>query len=134
MPRRYGHTFPVCGCDLQRLASAIKRRGISHGDLARRAGTDPSTLSKLLGGKLAGSTMLPELYRALGLDPELIGKPDPDEAELLDAYRKVRELLPAKAPDFLELARHWAHEAAEIRQKLAEVEAATGRLKPGPSE
>jgi len=118
----------VTPLDIERIEGARRRAGMSVIELSRRVGLSTSVYYRLVRGELHSSSRIEPLYRALGLPVALINRPDPDEQELLDEYRRLKDALPHKAPAILAEVHRWAEKAREIRRTLDEASAAEHSL------
>jgi len=131
--RKYGAGDPITPIDVQRIRAAVGRTGVPVRELALRVGLAPSGLYRILRGQAKSSAKLGAIYRALGLPVELVGRADPDEQELLDEYRRLKQALPHKVPDLISEVRSWADQAEKIRRSLddaQEAEKSLGRRPP----
>jgi transcriptional regulator with XRE-family HTH domain len=105
--RRRGRGIPLRDVDRRRIIAARQRLGLSVQDLAKLVGMHQSTVYRLENGSLRSTPRLTSVYEALQLPPELIGRADADEEELLMLYRAAKERDPRRAQLIVETLRRW---------------------------
>ena len=103
--RNPGSNYTVTEWDRRRIALARAQRDVSLRDFAEHMECSHHTLWRIESGRIGTTPLLKDIYKALRLPVRLMGKPDPDEADLLSAYRTLRASDPAAAAKHLRAIR-----------------------------
>lgn len=134
MGRRRGTSYIVTAFDRDRLVEARARLGLKPEEAARRAGVGRKTVERIEKGEQDSTSSLPELYKALHIPAELMGRPDPEDEAIVAEFRRLRRALPKKADELIAEVRKMATRAEAAKARLDDLEKEIDAIAIGKSE